>query len=98
MQLRWGFPVKQVLLAQTLRLVMMAEGNHAFPSRTRPLSPPASMVLEPHRRSFWESRTLQSIKHNERAVLMKIKTALLICEEIPLGNFIEGFFYNVIET
>jgi hypothetical protein len=25
----------------------MAEGTHAFPSRTRPLSPPASMVLEP---------------------------------------------------
>jgi hypothetical protein len=30
-----------------LRLVMMAEGNHAFPSRTRPLSPPAQRVLEP---------------------------------------------------
>ena len=30
-----------------LRLVMMAEGNHAFPSRTRPLSPPAPRVLEP---------------------------------------------------
>ena len=28
-------------------LVMMAEGIHAFPSRTRPLSPPASMVLGP---------------------------------------------------
>ena len=27
--------------------MMMAEGTHAFPSRTRPLSPPASMVLEP---------------------------------------------------
>jgi hypothetical protein len=30
-----------------LRLVMMAKGNHAFPSRTRPLSPSAPMVLEP---------------------------------------------------
>ncbi len=26
---------------------MMAEGNHTFPSRTRPLSPPAPMVLGP---------------------------------------------------
>ena len=25
----------------------MAEGNHAFPYRTRPLSPPAPMVLGP---------------------------------------------------
>ena len=29
------------------RLVTTAEGNHAFPSRTRPLSPPAPMVLGP---------------------------------------------------
>ncbi len=28
-------------------LVMMAEGKHAYPSRTRPLSPPAPMVLGP---------------------------------------------------
>src|SRR5690606_33201124 len=28
-------------------LVMMAEGTHAYPYRTRPLSPPAPMVLEP---------------------------------------------------
>src|SRR5690606_10925541 len=28
-------------------LVTMAEGIHAFPSRTRPLSPPAPMVLGP---------------------------------------------------
>ena len=30
-----------------IRLVVMAEGNHTFPSRTRPLSPPAPMVLGP---------------------------------------------------
>ncbi len=30
-----------------IRLVMMAEGNHAYPSRTRTLSLPASMVLGP---------------------------------------------------
>ncbi len=29
------------------RLVMMAEGFHTYPSRTRPLSPPAPMVLGP---------------------------------------------------
>ena len=29
------------------RLVMMAEGNHAYPYRTRPLSLPAPMVLGP---------------------------------------------------
>lgn len=29
------------------RLVMMAEGTHPFPYRTRPLSPPAPMVLVP---------------------------------------------------
>ena len=28
-----------------IRLVAIAEGNHAYPSRTRPLSPPAPMVL-----------------------------------------------------
>jgi hypothetical protein len=32
---------------QHLGLVMMAEGNHAYPSRTRPLSLPAPMVLGP---------------------------------------------------
>ena len=30
-----------------VRLVMMAEGTHSFPYRTRPLSPPAPMVLAP---------------------------------------------------
>ena len=34
-------------LTKAHRLVMMAEGSHAFPSRTRPLSPPAPMVLDP---------------------------------------------------
>lgn len=29
------------------RLVAMAEGTHSFPFRTRPLSPPAPMVLVP---------------------------------------------------
>ena len=33
--------------SRCLRLVMMAEGNHTFPSRTRLLSPPAPMVLGP---------------------------------------------------
>ena len=33
--------------AERQRLVAMAEGNHAYPSRTRPLSPPAPMVLGP---------------------------------------------------
>ena len=28
-------------------LVMMAEGTHAYPYRTQPLSPPAPMVLGP---------------------------------------------------
>ena len=30
-----------------IRLVVMAEGTHPFPYRTRPLSPPAPMVLAP---------------------------------------------------
>jgi hypothetical protein len=30
-----------------IRLVAMAKGNHAYPSRTRPLSPSAPMVLRP---------------------------------------------------
>ena len=34
-------------LKVAIRLVMMAKGNHAFPSRTRPLSPSAPMVLGP---------------------------------------------------
>jgi hypothetical protein len=34
-------------LYEAFRLVAMAEGNHAYPSRTRPLSPPAPMVLGP---------------------------------------------------
>src|SRR5690606_16413080 len=38
---------KQALLRKALSLVTMAEGIHAFPSRTRPLSPPAPMVLDP---------------------------------------------------
>jgi hypothetical protein len=35
------------LATQNCGLVMMAEGFHTYPSRTRPLSPPAPMVLEP---------------------------------------------------
>jgi hypothetical protein len=31
---------------RNIRLVTMAEGNHAFPSRTRPLSPPAVLQFE----------------------------------------------------
>ncbi len=34
-------------LAINARLVAIAEGLHAYPSRTRPLSPPAPMVLGP---------------------------------------------------
>ena len=30
-----------------MRLVAIAEGFHTYPSRTRPLSPPAPMVLGP---------------------------------------------------
>src|SRR5690606_40293196 len=33
-----------------IRLVAIAEGNHAYPSRTRPLSPPAPMVLRSEER------------------------------------------------
>lgn len=33
--------------AQKSCLVAMAEGFHTYPSRTRPLSPPAPMVLGP---------------------------------------------------
>src|SRR3954447_4281251 len=38
---------KRVVRKTSTRLVAMAEGNHAYPSRTRPLSPPAPMVLGP---------------------------------------------------
>ena len=34
-------------IPQNRCLVTMAKGNHAFPSRTRPLSPSAPMVLGP---------------------------------------------------
>ena len=37
----------QAIVVPSIRLVAMAEGIHAFPSRTRPLSPPAPMVLGP---------------------------------------------------
>jgi hypothetical protein len=35
------------LSGRNIRLVMMAKGNHAYPSRTRPLSLSAPMVLGP---------------------------------------------------
>src|SRR5690606_3775265 len=37
----------QLLIYLASSLVAMAEGNHAYPSRTRPLSLPAPMVLGP---------------------------------------------------
>ena len=48
-QLTWSlmFSFEGTIKTSNIRLVAMAEGTHAFPSRTRPLSPPASMVLEP---------------------------------------------------
>ena len=49
------FPVSDIFLKifrgenrpEKSSLVAMAEGFHAYPSRTRPLSPPAPMVLAP---------------------------------------------------
>ena len=44
-----------VTYARRAELVAMPEGPHPIPSRTRPLSPPGSMVL---RLKAWESRSL----------------------------------------
>ena len=61
------------------RLVAMAEGNHTFPSRTRPLSPPAPMVLGPQ----GPGRVGRC-----QAVITKMKS-FLPWESI--GNFIEVY-------
>jgi 5'-nucleotidase len=49
--------------------VVMAEGNHLFPSRTQSLSPPAPMVLQFF---LWESRTLPGIFYWEESMGIEI--------------------------
>ena len=49
-QIQFGFSFQASSLSiydVNARLVAIAEGFHTYPSRTRPLSPPAPMVLGP---------------------------------------------------
>ena len=60
-------------------LVVMAGVPHPIPSRTRPLSPPAPMVL---RLKTWESRSLPG---PQRRTDMKIRLQKG-CQQVPLLN------------
>ncbi len=90
-----SFNRTDILLKQKSSLVMMAEGIHAFPSRTRPLSPPAPMVLEPQ--GSGRVGHCQAIDSKKLTTLMVsfffvTKTKFLVCIIPDRGGSIESYY------
>src|SRR5690606_37090986 len=76
-----------ILLYNSYRLVAMAEGNHTFPSRTRPLSPPAPMVLGPQgpgrvgrRQAVLKKYLLQKLSDDDKIISCQEKSNILYLE------------------
>ena len=76
---------------QTTGLVTMAEGTHPFPSRTRPLSPPAPMVLGPAgpgrvgRCQAGEDRAFSSV--GQSAPLIRVRSVVRVHQGPPIPLF-----------
>jgi hypothetical protein len=70
--------------SHNIRLVSMAEGSHAYPSRTRPLSPPAPMVLGPQGPGRVGRRQAGAIAPNESVILRDQWNWLFSTEKVDL--------------